>query len=429
MRRLIDSRWMSELLLDQANRLRRCDVIFRSISLITWAGMSMLLVGCGTEQVVAPQSQPAPSVKVAGPQVMTVTDYEYFTGRVEASSDVEIRCRVTGFVESVHYEPGTDVEKGQLLVTIDKRPLAADLARSEALLVQANVEAERKLIVKNREEKLRKENASSEDSLLQATADYDAAVAAVALAKADVEASTINLGYCEIRSPLSGRIGDTLVDAGDLVTGGPSGVLSSTLIATVVSIDDVKVSFEIDENTVQRLQQMIRDGRLTTGSEEGNPVEIGLAIHGDTYPLSGILQFVNNTLNPQTGTILLKAIFSNPKPDNGPRMLTPGMFVRVRLPLGKPREVMMVPESALMSSKGQRMLYLVGAGDKAERVFAVVGAQLQGMREIVSIQAEGSEAVRQLTADDRVIVRGLQRVRTGEPVVPETEQPAGDAQP
>ncbi len=200
MQRPTDSRWMTGILLDKSSRIRRSDVILRSISLITWTGMSILLVGCGADRVVAPQSQQTPTVKVAAPQVMTVTDYEYFTGRVEASSEVEIRCRVTGFVESVHYEPGTDVEKGQLLVTIDKRPLAADLARAEALLVQANVEAERKLIVKNREEKLRKENASSEDSLLQATADYDAAVAAVSLAKADVESSTINLGYCEIRS-------------------------------------------------------------------------------------------------------------------------------------------------------------------------------------------------------------------------------------
>ncbi len=165
---------------------------------------------------------PAPNVTVAAPKVMTVTDYEYFTGRVEASSEVEIRSRVTGFVKTVDFKPGAEVKAGDLLVTVDDRSFLAEKNKAQALLTKATVEKELKKIVRDREEKLRAQNASSEDALLQARADYDAAVAAEELAKAELENATVNFDYCRIFAPLDGQIGESQIDPGDLISGGPA---------------------------------------------------------------------------------------------------------------------------------------------------------------------------------------------------------------
>lgn len=370
---------------------------------------------------------PAPNVTVAAPKVMTVTDYEYFTGRVEASSEVEIRSRVTGFVKTVDFKPGAEVKAGDLLVTVDDRTFLAEKNKAQALLTKATVEKELKKIVRDREEKLRAQNASSEDALLQAKADYDAAVAAEELAKAELENATVNFDYCRIFAPLDGQIGESQIDPGDLISGGPSTIALSTGIARIVSVDEVKIAFEVDEQTVQRLQQMMRDGMLETSEDTGVPVEFGLAIHGQDYPVVGEFLFRDNMLNAQTGTMLVKATAKNPKPERGPRLLTPGMFVRVRLPIGKSREVRAVPEAAFMSSRGNRFLYILGPDNIAQRMLAVVGGQHDGMREVISVapavepgdSAASDVAARPLTDADQVIVRGLQRVRNGKPVAPE----------
>ncbi len=381
-----------------------------------------VLAGCGAEAERAAGTQEAvPEVTVAAPTASAITDYEYFTGRVEPSKQVEIRSRVTGFVDKVAFQPGQEIKAGELLVEIDPRPFKAELDKADAQVAFAEAQFNRTKTVLDQQEKLRKQNANSEDDLLKAISENAEANASLKLALAQKEAAEISLSYCVVSAPMAGRTGDSLVDEGNLVTGGPSGVFSSTLLTTIVSVDDVRVSFDIDENTMQRLQQQLRDGKLEVSADGNFPVDIGLALHGDDYPLSGKVQFVNNVFNAQTGTIQLKALCPNPKPERGPRVLTPGMYTRIRLPLGNPRSVQLVPESSLMASGGRRFLYLVGADGKAVRVMANVGSRNGAFREIISVAEEGQADPRPLSAEDKVIVRGLQRVRAGQPVAVASE--------
>jgi len=233
------------------------------------------------------------------------------------------------------------------------------------------------------------------------------------VAKANQKTAEINLGYCQLRASISGKIGDRLVDEGNFVTGGPSGAFNSTLLSTIVAVDPVSAVFDMDENTLLRLQQAIRDGKLESPGENVIPVEVGLPIHKQDYPLKGTVQFINNQVDSTTGTIVIKADLPNPKPDTGGRVLTPGMFARIRIPIGRPRTALMVPEAALGSDQGSRYLFVVNAENKAMRLSAEVGLLDGDLREIVAVKAAGESASRSLKADEQVVVRGIQRVRSG----------------
>ncbi|MFM8723734.1 MAG: efflux RND transporter periplasmic adaptor subunit, partial [Planctomycetaceae bacterium] len=181
----------------------------------------------------------------------------------------------------------------------------------------------------------------------------------------------------------------------------------------VVAVDPLQVAFDLDENTLQRLQQAMREGRLPAPQELAVPITAGLAVHNGDYPLAGIVRFVNNQVDAATGTIRLKAEFANPKIDPGGRVLSVGMFVRVRVPIGTPRPALLVPESALASEQGQRYLYVVDEQKLAVRLNVEPGLQSGSLREVVRAWTPGSADNRGLQPGDKVIVRGLQRVRSG----------------
>ncbi len=304
-----------------------------------------------------------------------------------------------------------------MLFELDSKPFQTDLARAEASVAQADARFKRLDAVLKRLEELRSKDAASEQDLENAAGEAAEALAAIDLAKAEVAAAKLNLDYCRLNAPVAGRIGDRLVDEGNLVSGGVSG---ATLLATVVSVDPIYVAFEMDENTLQSLQQAIREGELATPEENSIPVELALPIHQDEFPIKGTVRFVDNEINSGTGTMQMKAQFPNPKPDTGSRVLVPGMFVRLRIPIGKPRTALMVPESALGSEQGSRFLFVVNSENKAVRLNAEVGLQDGELREILHVQAAGEEDHRSLKADENVIVRGIQRVRSGAEVAPQT---------
>jgi membrane fusion protein, multidrug efflux system len=185
-------------------------------------------------------------------------------------------------------------------------------------------------------------------------------------------------------------------------------------------MDPMFVAFDLDENTLQRLQQAVRDGRVKIKKEEDIPVEMAVPIHKTTYPLKGTINFVNNRVDPKTGTIKVKAIFPNPKPPVGPRVLTPGMFVRVRVPIGAARKSVMVPETALGTDQGNRFLYVVNDKNLAIRLEVTPGVLEDGFRVIE--QVKGPDGNRGLRLDERVIVQGLQRVRPDMPVDPKAQK-------
>jgi RND family efflux transporter MFP subunit len=238
----------------------------------------------------------------------------------------------------------------------------------------------------------------------------------VLAAKAKVSGEKLNLEWSKIYAPIGGTIGDRLVDVGNLVTGGQA---STTLLTTIVAVDPMDVSFDLDENTLQRLEQAVRDGRIKV--DAGNiPVEMGLPIHNSGYPLKGNIKFFNNQVDPKTGTIRVKAEFPNPKPPVGNRVLVPGMFVRLRVPIGDPRKELLVPESALGTDQGRRFLYTVNDKNVAIRLEATIGALQDGLRVIQDVQVPGDPKPRALRPDERVIVNGLLRVRAGITVDPKT---------
>jgi RND family efflux transporter MFP subunit len=352
-----------------------------------------------------------PEVTVATPETAQLREYLFFTGRAVPAERVEIRARVSGHLTKVHFEPGREVAAGDLLAEIDPRPFQADLDRAKAQLAEAQARATRTEGTLQRLTAGREKGAVSEEEFQRALGERNEAAASVELARAAESLATLNLEYSTIKSPLSGVAGDRQVDAGNLISGGVQG---ASLLTTVVAVDPIMVAFEMDEITLQKLQEAIRTGRLKL--QPGGlavPLHIGLPIHNGDYPLEGLLKFVNNTIDPKTGTVLMKAECRNPKPEGGARLLTPGMFTRVRIPVGEAYEAMLVPESALGSDQGTRYLFVVGADGRAQRLNVEPGLQRGDKREVRAVWQPGKSERRTLTSADRVIVRGLQRVRSG----------------
>lgn len=386
-------------------------VLFPRALPVVALGLAVLWsVGCGPAAV--PQAAVVvPEVTVASPESAQLREYLYFTGRAVPVERVEIRARVSGHLTKVHFEPGREVSAGDLLAEIDQRPFQADLDRARAQLAEAQARATRTEGTFQRLSAGREKGAVSEEEFQRALGDRNEAAAAVDLSRAAESLAALNLEYSTIKSPLSGVAGDRQLDAGNLITGG---VQNASLLTTVVAVDPIHVAFEMDEITLQKLQESIRSGRLTLPSGGLSvPLQIGLPIHNGDYPLEGVLKFVNNTIDVKTGTVLMKAECPNPKPATGSRQLTPGMFVRVRIAVGAAYEAMLVPESALGSDQGTRYLFVVGEDGRAVRLNVEPGLQRAEQREIRAVWAPGKTERRALTSTDRVIVRGLQRVRSG----------------
>lgn len=409
----------------------------------TWLVLFFAVVGCDSK-VKDAGAPPAPMVTVSNPTERQVVQFEYATGRVEAVESIDVRSRVSGHLVKIHFRPGTEVAAGAPLFEIDPEPFKADLAKAEAELIksQAEVPVSEALVARDearliratadfrRAETMRPTNAISVEEFDKARADMleaqaflkgakakvDADKAKVEADKANVRAAKLNLDFCSIRAPVAGRVGDTLVTQGNLVTGGPTG---ATLLTTEVSVDPMYVAFDVDENTLQRIQKAEREGRITGLRVAGEiPAEMGLSIHGVDYPLKGTIKFVNNQVDAKTGTIRMKAEFANPKPPTGARVLSPGMFARIRIPIGTARKAMVVPDSAILSDQGVTYLLAVDAQNKAVRLDVETGPAENGQRVIESARTPGEANGRALRADEKIIVSGLQRVRAGMVVDP-----------
>jgi multidrug efflux system membrane fusion protein len=409
------------------------------------AGLVAVAVGCGGSPSGAKADLPPPIVTVAPPVERPVTRYEYATGRAAPLEQVEVRSQVNGFLKAIKFEPGKDVAKDQPLFEIDpelyKADLAhakaieetavADLATSEAELTRAEVAQTTAKLEYDRQETAFKGGGGSATDRDKAKGQYDGSVATVKSnaskiklakaniekAKADVRTAELNLGYCSITSPINGVVGDKLVTEGNLVTA------KTTLLTTVVAVEKMDVAFDVDENTLQRIQQSVREGKLKQVAANEIPVEAGLSVHGTAYPLKGSINFVNNQLDPKTGTIRFKARFENAKPAAGQRLFSAGMFVRVRVPVGEPVKSMLVPDSAFGSDQGSRFLYVIGPDNKALRLDAATGAVEGDLRVVEAVSVPGEGKARPLAPADRVIVNGVQRVRPGMVVDPKPAQP------
>lgn len=328
-------------------------------------------------------------VPVAMPLVRQVADQIELRGHVEAVSRVEIRPRVTGFIEKIHFTEGSAVKAGELLVEIDPRPYAAELAKAEAILAQSEARFKRCDLDLARAKELMKRQAISREEYEKILAEREEAQAGVAVAKAGLESARLMLGYTKLTAPISGRIGRRLVDVGNVVRA------DETLLATLVAENPAHVYFDLDEATVLRLRRAAQE-------KKAGAMTIGVGLPGEAgYARTAKVDFVDNRVNIEKGTLTLRAVL--PNDDN---LLVPGLAVRVRVTLGTPVPTVALPESALLSEGGKTYAFVVGDKDTLLRRAVVVGGRQGGF---VLIK-EG------LTAKDRVVVEKVRELRAGVPV-------------
>jgi multidrug efflux system membrane fusion protein len=372
-------------------------------SFLFLVAIGVLLAACGQGQEARqPAGDPPPAVvSVAKVEVRKVMQWDEFIGRIEATDSVEIRPRVSGFIDSVRYKEGSEVKKGDILFVIDQRPYRAALDRAEAELAQARAQAALSKSEAARAQKLLESRVISQEEHDQRIANEQQANAAVQAAAAAVETARLNLDFTEVRSPINGRAGEAMVTAGNLVQTDPS----PTLLTTVVSLDPVYVVFEGDEQTYLRYGEMARRGERPSARDRRVPVMVGLS-NEDGFPHEGHVDFVDNQLNPATGTIRARAVL-----DNKDRIFTPGLFARVKLPGSGEFPAALVDEKAILTDQDRKFVYVLGPDNRALRRDIKLGRSAEGLR----IVTEG------LGPEDQVVVHGVQKIFfPGMPVVPQT---------
>jgi RND family efflux transporter MFP subunit len=307
---------------------------------------ALILAACARNE--AAEAPPAPpTVAVAKVVAKPITEFDEFTGRFEAVERVEVRPRVSGYVTTTNFEQGHEVCKGDILYVIDRRPYEATLKHAQAELARARTQLALARSETERATKLIEKRAISREEFDSRTSGSEQASANLAAAEAAVEFAALDLSFTQVRSPITGRVGRAEITAGNLVAAG------QTLLTTVVSIDPIYVSFEGDEQVYLKYRELARRGERRNSQEHPNPVRIGLANETD-YPHSGSMVFVDNQIDPRTGTIRARAAL-----DNKDGMFTPGLFARVKL-LGHERHAaVLVDDRAIGTDQSQKFVYVV----------------------------------------------------------------------
>lgn len=359
--------------------------------------LSLPLVGCGRGPTGPIQTAPVP-VTVSHPLKKTISDFSDLTGRTTAVETVDVRARVDGYLEKIHFKEGELVKKGDLLFEIDPRPYQAQVnfakaqvAANEALLTKAKADNAR-----NKTLAQKSPGTISQQDLDQFQSAEDQAIANVGTTKATLETNELNLAFTKVLSPIDGRVSRFNQTVGNLIQ------QDTTLLTTIVSVDPIYVYADVDEQTVLRVREMIREGKATSARDKEIHVKLGLA-NNRGFERDGTINFVDNQMNPKTGTLRIRAVFPNKD-----QFLTPGMFGRVRIPIGEPHEAMLVSDRAIDTDQGQKIVYVVDKDNKVDSRPVTVGPVDNGLR---VIEAGLSET-------DQVIVNGLQRVRPGVTVDP-----------
>lgn len=355
------------------------------IALFAFAGVS----GCRGEAATE-SMPPPPDVSVATVLVKEVRPWDEFTGHIEAVESVELRPRVSGYIERVNYEEGGEVEKGEVLFVIDQRTYRAELARARAELARAETQAELARSEVVRAEKLSKARAISTEEFDQRTSALAQAEANVRAAKSAVDVAELDLEFTEVRAPISGRAGLAHVTPGNLVSTEPN----ATILTTIVSLDPVYVYFEGDERSYLRYNAMSRNGERASSRDVRNPVRVGLS-SDIGYPYEGEMVFMDNRVNPDTGTIRARALLPNPE-----RIFTPGLFARVQLAGSDTFRAMLIDNKAVLTDQDRKYVYIVGDDGSAQRRDVQLGRMIDGLRVVEA----------GLEPNDRVIVHGVQKV-------------------
>lgn len=361
-----------------------------------------LLAGCGGEGKQAAGGPPPPAVTVAKPVQQSVADYDEYVGRFVPIDSVEVRARVSGYLDQVNFKDGQMVKAGDLLFTIDKRPFQTTLDQAKANLEQARANLAFAETDLQRAQQLVRDHTITEQAFDQRTQAKRVAEASVAAQEAAVRSASLDLEFTELRAPIDGRIGDRRVSPGNLISGGSTG--STTPLATIVSYDPIRFEFTFDEAAYLRYQRLAQEGPASRSG--GAEVSLQLIDEKD-FPHKGRMDFIDNVIDRGTGTIRGRAVLDNPDD-----LFTPGMFARVRVQASEPATALLVPDAAIGSEQVRKYVLVVGQDDKATQKFVELGRVVGGKLRVVKSG---------LAPDDRVIVNGLAKVRPGQKVTPKEE--------
>lgn len=367
-----------------------------------FSGLSLAACGQGQQQAGGP---PPPAVTVAKPTQQIVTDYDEYVGRFVAVDSVEIRARVSGYLDKVHFTDGQIVKAGDPLFSIDKRVLQNTLDQAQGALAQARANLAFTESDLTRASQLVRDSTITQQAFDQRTQAKRVAEATVAAQEAAVAQATLDIAFSDLRAPVTGRIGDRRVSPGNLVTGGTSG--NTTLLATINSIDPIRFEFTFDEASYLRYERASKDSKNANdvASRDGTVVKLKLIDEKD-FVHQGRMDFVDNAIDKATGTIRGRAVFSNP---NG--VLTPGMFGRVQVPASAPYKAMLVPEVAIGSDQARKFVFIIGHDNVATQKYVELGQAVGPLRVIKS----------GIGVEDSVIVNGVARIRPGQKVTPQQQ--------
>lgn len=375
--------------------LRPTPLMLSTLVLTLASVLVLSLAGCtggGEAQAAAPAgAPPAPPVSVAAVVSKKVLELQEFSGRIEAVESAQIRARVPGIIDAVKFKPGALVKKGDVLFVIDPRSYQAEAARLEAAVASSRAKAEHAAAELERSKLLKADNAISARDFEERAANARQLAANAKADEASLAVARLNLDYAVVRAPISGRIGKAEVTEGNLVD-------SSVVLTSIVSIDPVYVSFDGDEATFLQLGALARQGAA------GVKVQMGLANEAG-FPHEGKLDFVDNRIDPVSGTVRMRAVLRN-----GDAALTPGLFARVQVGSESGKgDALLINDTAIGTDQNRKYVYVVGADNKAEYRVVQLGPLVDGLR----VARSG------LKPGERIVVNGLQRVRPGAPIAPE----------
>jgi RND family efflux transporter MFP subunit len=369
---------------------------------------ALFFTGCSGEPAGTPGGGGPPPAKT--PEVYFVTptrdnllDYEDCTGRTEAFKTVDVRARVTGYLEKWNFSPGKPVKKGDVLFEIDPRSYLAELARAEATVVQAEAHLARLSADYQRAQNLFSSRAMGREDLDKIIGDRAEAVAAVGIAKASRDLAKLNLDYTHVTAALDGIVSRSMVDPGNMVKA------DETILTTVVTQDPIYAYFDIDERNALRLSRQLAQGEM-----KYPPVQMGLADEEPRFPHRGTIDFVDNRLDTNTGTWHMRCSFPNPD-----GFLKPGLFVRIRFLYGELQKVILIPEEAITADQDRKYVYVINDKDQIEHRQVKIGKMRNGLRAVT----DG------LKGDEHVVVKGVQRVRPGVTVVAKPVEAANTGGP
>lgn len=351
-------------------------------------GLALAVAACGGENPEAGAAPPAVAVNAAEVVSRSIVEWDDFTGRIQAVNTVSLQPRITGYIDEVHFTEGALVEKGDLLFSIDRREYEATVALRKADVSRAQTRVELARQDLQRAEKLAAARAVSAEELEQRRGEFKQAQADRLSTRAALDAANLNLAFTEVTAPINGRVGAAMIRPGNLVTP------TQSTLTTVVSIDPIHVIFEGDERIYLKYQAQAQSGERPSSRDTRNPVQVGLASDND-FPFRGEMDFVDNQIDPQTGTIQGRAIISNPD-----GFLIPGLFARVRLLGSGEYDALLIHDMAVLTDQDRKYVYVVNEQNQAMRRDIELGREVDGLR----IVTNG------LQAGEKIIVNGVRKI-------------------